>query len=148
VQLTRGSEYAIRGMLYLARQPRGRKVMTSTIARAADVSTSFLAKVLQILARSGIVESYRGTGGGFSLIKPAGEITLRQIVEAVEGDIALNECLVHKNACKRVGTCPAHKIWKEVQEQLLRVLDRANLADLARDAAVLERSRKPIRRGS
>lgn len=148
MQVTRGSEYAIRGMLYLARQPRGRKVMTSTIARAAEVPASFLAKVLQILSRSGIVESYRGTGGGFSLLKPAGEITLRQIVEAVEGDIALNECLMHKNACKRVGTCPTHKIWKEAQEQLLRVLDKANLADLTRDAAVLERPRKLARRGS
>lgn len=148
MQLTRGGEYAIRGMINLARQPRGRKVMTGEIARAAEVPVSFLAKVLQILARSGIVESYRGTGGGFSLLKPAGEITLRQIIEAVEGDIALNECLVHKDACKRVGTCPAHKIWKEAQEQLLKVLDKANLADLARDAAALERSRKPIRRGS
>jgi len=146
VQLTRGSEYAIRGMLYLARQPRGRKVMTSTIARAAEVPASFLAKALQILARSGIVESTRGTGGGFSLLQPAGEITLRQIVEAVEGDIALNECLVHKNSCKRIGTCPAHKIWREAQEQLLRVLDKANLGDLARDAAVPERPRKPARR--
>ena len=146
MQLTRGGEYAIRGMLYLARQPRGKKVMTSTIARASDIPDSFLAKVLQILARAGIVESYRGTGGGFSLLKPVEEITLRQIVEAVEGDIALNECLVHKNACKRVGTCPVHKIWKEAQEQLLRVLDRANLADLVRDAAALEPSRKPTRR--
>jgi Rrf2 family protein len=133
-------------MLYLARQPRGRKVMTSTIARASDIPDSFLAKVLQILARSGIVESCRGTGGGFSLLKPPGEITLRQIVEAVEGDIALNECLVHKNACKRVGSCPTHKVWKEAQEKLLQVLDRANLADLTRDAAVLERPRKPARR--
>jgi Rrf2 family protein len=135
-------------MLYLARQPRGRKVMTSTIARASDIPDSFLAKVLQVLARAGIVESYRGTGGGFSLRKPAGEITLRQIIEAVEGDIALNECLVHKDACKRVRACPAHKIWKEAQEQLLQVLDKANLGDLARDAAVLERPRKPIRRSS
>jgi len=113
VQLTRGSEYAIQGMLYLARQPRGRKVMTGEIARAAEVPVSFLAKVLQILAREGIVESYRGTGGGFTLLKPVGEITLRQIIEAVEGDIALNQCLVHKDACKRAGACPAHKIWKE-----------------------------------
>ncbi len=146
MQLTRGSEYAIRGMLYLARQPRGKKVMTGEIARASGVPDSFLAKVLQILARSGIVESCRGTGGGFSLLRPAGKITLRQIIEAVEGDIALNKCLVHKGACKRVGTCPAHKVWKEAQEQLLRVLDRANLADLAREGAVLERPRRSGRK--
>lgn len=146
MQLTRGSEYAIRGMLFLARQPRGRKVMTSEVARAADVPESFLAKVLQVLARAGIVESFRGTGGGFALIRPAGEITLRRIVEAVEGDIALNKCLVHEDACKRVGTCPTHKVWQEAQEQLLRVLDKANLADLARDEAALERSLKPRRR--
>jgi Rrf2 family iron-sulfur cluster assembly transcriptional regulator len=146
VQLTRGSEYAIRGMLYLARQPRGKKVMTSEVARAADVPESFLAKVLQLLARAGIVDSFRGTGGGFALLRPAGEITLRQIIEAVEGDIALNKCLVHEDACKEVGTCPTHKVWLEAQEQLLRVLDKANLADLARDGASLERTARPARK--
>jgi Rrf2 family iron-sulfur cluster assembly transcriptional regulator len=146
VQLTRGSEYAIRGMLYLARQPRGRKVMTSEVARAADVPESFLAKVLQVLARAGIVESFRGTGGGFALIRPAGEISLRQVIEAVEGNIALNKCLVHQDACKRVGACPTHKVWQEAQEQLLNVLNKANFADLARYEAALERFPKPSRR--
>src|SRR5512138_557214 len=84
MELTRKGEYAIRGVIYLAQQPPGKMILISEIAEAAKVPQTSLSKILQSFAMFGIVNSFRCTGGGLTLGRPAGRFTLREVVEAVE----------------------------------------------------------------
>ena len=76
MQITRAAEYAIRGVLYLCMQPKGSVCLLSDISEKQDIPPSFLSKIFQNLARAGFVSSFRGTGGGFTLLKDPEEITL------------------------------------------------------------------------
>jgi Rrf2 family iron-sulfur cluster assembly transcriptional regulator len=129
--ISRKADYAIRGMIYLASRPAGSVSSIKNIAAYAEASPSFLAKIFQQFNKMGVVKSYRGTGGGFLLGRPAGEITLLDIVEAVDGPVWVNRCLLGKGTCDRDETCPAHPVWKEVQEKLKKMLGDITLKRLA-----------------
>jgi Rrf2 family protein len=133
MKLTRGGEYGIRGVLYLAQQPEGKVSMLSAIAKEQDVPPRFLAKIFQALAKAGVVKSHRGAKGGFSLARPAAEITIKDVIEAVEGPLQLNICLVAPGECNRESLCPIHTVWEEAQDKMMMVLSRKNFADLARE---------------
>lgn len=130
MELTRKGEYAIRGIIYLAQQPPGQVSLISEIAAAAEVPQTFLAKIFQSFAKLGLVTSSRGTGGGFTLARPASQITLREVVEAVEGPIVPNRCLLGA-PCERSGPCMVHQIWKKVQTQVVDILDGVTIETLA-----------------
>ena len=131
MELTRKGEYAIRGIVYLAQLPPGKVALISEIAVAVDVPQTFLAKILQSFAKTGIVNSYRGAGGGFILGRPASRITLREVVEAVEGPILPNRCLLGSGTCERDSTCGVHPVWRQVQQRVVEVLDGVTIEDLA-----------------
>jgi Rrf2 family transcriptional regulator, iron-sulfur cluster assembly transcription factor len=132
MKLTRGGEYAIRGVLYLALQEEGKVSMLSAIAKAQDVPPRFLAKIFQALAKGGVVKSHRGAKGGFSLARPAAEVTVKDVVEAVEGPVYLNVCLAAPGECERTDLCAVHPMWTEAQGKMMEVLGRTNFADLAK----------------
>ncbi len=134
MKLTRGGEYGIRGVLYLAQQNDGRVSMLSAIAKTQDVPPRFLAKIFQALAKAGVVKSHRGAKGGFSLARPANEITIRDVIEAVEGPVLLNVCLTGAGECTRDEICPMHGVWSEAQDKMMSVLASSNFADLAKAA--------------
>ena len=132
MELTRKGEYAIRGIVYLAQQPPGTISLVSEIAEAVKVPQTFLAKIFQSFAKLGLINSYRGTGGGFTLGRQADRISLREIVEAVEGPIVPNRCLISTDACDRSDFCTVHPVWKDVQGKVVEILEQVSLADLAR----------------
>jgi Rrf2 family protein len=132
MKLTRGGEYGIRGVLYLARQEDGKVSMLSAIAKDQDVPPRFLAKIFQALAKAGIVKSHRGAKGGFSLARPAAEITVRDVIEAIEGPIYLNVCLVASGECAQQPSCPVHSVWESAQEKMLAVLGQSTFGDLVK----------------
>ncbi len=136
MELTRKGEYAVRGIIHLARQPYGNVALLSDIAEEADIPQTFLAKIFQQFAKLGFVNSYRGSGGGFSLARPASTITLRQVVEAVEGPIAPNRCIPEADACQRSATCAVHTVWRRVQLQALEILDGVTIEELARESNI------------
>ena len=130
LQITRQTEYAIRGLQELARNNNEAPVQLKIIAGACEVSEAFLAKIFQMLAQAGVVKSHRGVKGGFSLGRDAADISLREIVEICEGGIVLNHCLRKVDPCKDVNTCAVAKVWREAQDALTGALDRTNLADI------------------
>src|SRR5512146_1111192 len=93
MQLTREGDYGIRSVLYLARQPFKKISFVTEISEEYKIPRSFLAKILQKLVKAKIVRSYRGVKGGFSLAKQARDITLLEVLEAIEGKICINVCL-------------------------------------------------------
>ena len=131
LHITRRGDYAIRGMVYLAGQPAGKVSLLSDMAAATEVSPTLLAKIFQHLNRIGLVNSYRGTGGGFVLGRPAEEISLLSIVEAVEGPIMLNRCLIAKGTCSRDSFCTVHPVWLRIQDKMRAMLDGVTLKELA-----------------
>ena len=137
MKLTRGGEYGIRGVLYLAKLEDGKVSMLSAIAKAQDVPPRFLAKIFQALAKAGVVKSHRGAKGGFSLARPAAEVTIKDVIEAVEGPIRLNICIASPGECDRDRVCPVHAVWENAQEKMMETLARANFAELVTAEATL-----------
>jgi len=134
VRLTRAGEYAIRGMIRLAKNGGEGLVLIADVAKAEGVSKSFLAKQFQRLVKAGLLESSRGASGGVALARPAAQITLRDIVEAVEGPVELNRCLAANDRCKNADACPLSPVWREAQERMLEVLSRVTLAYVSETA--------------
>lgn len=142
LQLTRDGEYGVRAVLFLASQPPGKISHITEIAETQEVPKSYLSKIMQHLVRSGLVRSRRGVNGGFALARPAETITVRQAIEAVEGPIFLNVCLVGKGECRRDDFCPVHQVWQEAQKRLFEVLDGKTMAQLVKDAEAMARAPK------
>jgi len=139
LQLTKDGEYAVRAILFLASQPLGKISLISEISKVQDIPKSYLAKIMQHLVKVGLVNSRRGAKGGFFLARPADRITLRQTIEAVEGPIYLNVCLIRKGECPRDEICPVHPVWREAQEKLFSVLESKTMAQLAKDSEILQK---------
>jgi len=134
MQITRASDYAVRVMIHLAGLPPGSTVRQSVLSHATDVSGHFLSKVLQQLVRSRLIRSQRGSGGGFSMAVPAAGVSLLDVVEAIEGPVRLNQCLMEGPSCERKSWCPAHQVWAEAQAAVVNVLGAASMASLALQA--------------
>jgi Rrf2 family protein len=130
LQITRQTEYAIRGLQELARRQEDAPVQLKVIAGACEVSEAFLAKIFQMLAQAGIVKSHRGVKGGFSIGRDPAEITLREIVEVCEGGIVLNHCLRKVDPCRNAETCAVANVWRTAQAALTGALDGTSLADV------------------
>lgn len=132
MQLTRAADYAVRVMMYLASLPARRRVSRRELAHAADVPEAFMGKILQRLVGSRLVVSHRGRGGGFELGLPADDISMLDIVSALEGPLALNICLLPGDLCPHRSKCAAHPVWVEAQARVADVLAAASLSRLAR----------------
>ena len=131
MHLTKGADYGARGIIYLAKQPPSSVVLVGEVAAAEGLPESYLAKIFQDLAKEGIVRSHRGAKGGFSLARPPEEITLREIIEAIEGPIFLSRCLAPGENCEKMPTCALYPVLKRAQERLLATLSATTLKDLA-----------------
>ena len=114
-------------------------MLVSEISREQRIPEKFLAKIFQRLSKAGVLKSARGIGGGFGLSRPANQITVREVIEAIEGPIAINRCLLQEGTCEEEGVCPLHPVWEEAQEKLLEVLDKTTMEDLVKRQVRFER---------
>ena len=116
----------------MAKQPSGRLFLVSEVSKAQRIPETSLAKIFQRLSKTGLLKSTRGFDGGFNLGKPAKDITMKQVIEALEGPIALNRCFLRQGECDEEEGCPLHEVFEEAQEKFLKVLDRTTIENLAR----------------
>jgi len=137
MQLTRGTDYGILGMLYLAMRPLEQVTLLHEIAEAQDIPESYLAKIFQDLSKEGLICSRRGAKGGFCLARPAAEITLLDVIQALEGPISLNRCLDIREDCPHLETCGVAPVLRQAQAQLLETLRSATFDDLASETLAL-----------
>ena len=131
MQLTRAADYAIRVMIHLAGPQTDERVSLPELAGATDAPESFLSKVLQTLSHAGFISSWRGQAGGFQITKRGRDASMLEVIEAIDGPICLNVCLVSGRSCHRKGQCPAHPVWAQAQMAMLEVLSGAIIANLA-----------------
>ena len=130
MQLTLKGDYAVRVVVDLAAQPPSVPVRTEDLRRRTGVPPAYLSKIIQTLARKGLVRTRRGAMGGVSLLPSPQSISLRQVIEAVEGPLHLNRCLVRPGACPRDRICAVHPVWARIQALLTRELDAVRVQDL------------------
>jgi Rrf2 family protein len=131
MQLTRAADYGVRVMIHMASSAASKRQSLSQLSRASDAPESFLSKVLQALVRAGLIESRRGQAGGFEISQLGSSATIRSVIEAVDGPVRLNLCLVEGRPCHRQAFCQAHPVWERAQQAMFAVLEEATVADLA-----------------
>lgn len=142
MQLTLKGDYAVRVIVDLAGQSGGAAVKTDDLGRRTGVPRAYLSKIIQVLAHAGLVRTRRGALGGISLAEEPEAITLKRVIEAVEGPIYLNRCLIRPGQCPRDSFCPVHPVWGRIQVLVIHELDAVHIKDLA-DAA---RNPSPVRK--
>lgn len=125
------TEYAIRGLSELASRGSNAPVMLDDLVRGTDLPRDFLAKVFQKLVHGGILRSAKGRGGGFALARPAHDISLMHIVEAIDGPQVFDRCVVGLERCNDQMPCPQHDLYKPIRQRLKDYLLTTTLADLA-----------------
>ena len=118
--MTLEADYAVRIVEYLTRHPG--RWDARTISEAMDVPLRFCLKILRGLVAQGMVCSFKGAKGGYSLSRPAGEITLREVIESVEGEYMLSRCQKEEYSCGRAH-CKLHKIYEKISEDVRQELD-------------------------
>ena len=131
MQLTRAADYGVRVMVHLATLPAGERALLPALARATAAPESFLSKVLQALTRAKLIASRRGHSGGFEILESGRQASMREVIEAIDGPIFLNVCLIDERACGRETWCPAHPVWAQAQQAMLDVLSRACITEMA-----------------
>ena len=135
LRISRKIDYGLRAMIYLSSIRSGTVVPFREIARRMDVPEDFLAKILKTLVDQGLVKSSRGPHGGYALARAPDDISFLDVIEAVEGPVALNVCLDGDDACGRSSSCTMVSVWKLGQERMLDVYRQARLSELTMKAA-------------
>lgn len=138
VTLGRKGDYSVRAMLDLARHyDRGRR-KSREIAAAMDIPARYLTQILANLVRHGLLEAVAGPDGGYSFARPPAEVTLLEVVEAAEGPIGINQCVLRGGPCDWKHACPLHEAWSRAQQALATELASTTFADLAAADTALE----------
>ncbi len=138
---SRSAEYAIRAFVHLASVPPGKFAMAKQIAGEADIPAHFLAKILQQLARKGLLRSSKGPTGGFTLAIAPRDISLCQIVDAVDGLSDYKRCLGGRTECRDDAPCGLHDSWKRMRSSIIDYLEGTSILVVANS---LEQKRRAL----
>lgn len=132
MNITQETDYAVRAVLILAQEGDEAKLDAKTIAEKGGIPLRFLLKLLRKLIHAELVKSYRGVNGGYSLVKKSKDINLKNIIEAVEGPIAINKCLTKDGECNanRISFCTIHKELERLQNIICDELEKVTLEEL------------------
>ena len=131
IRLSRLTDYGIVLMVNLAQSEEDVCHNARGVAAGARLPAPVVSKILKTLARAGLLTSHRGSKGGYSLARPAAEITVPEMIEVLEGPIRLTECAQHPGACAQEANCLVREPWQHINAAIHDALARITLADLA-----------------
>ncbi len=136
MQISTKGRYALRAMIDLGLHMDQAPVLRKDIAKRQEISLHYIAQLFVELRKAGLIESVKGPGGGYVLAQDADKIRVGDIIRAVEGPIALVQCigLNQAGACHRVDDCAAHLLWKRLSKTIEEVLDSVTLKTLCDQA--------------
>jgi Rrf2 family protein len=137
MQITRQADYAVRAVLYLARLGMTERAATSTVAEEQRIPPSFLAKIISQLSIAGLLHTSRGARGGVTLAREPKDISLLEVIEAIDGPIQLNECVGEDGLCSFDDECTLRPVWTEAQNELVNRLRGTSFAQLMEQGKVL-----------
>jgi Rrf2 family protein len=139
IRINRQTDYAVRVLLLLARQPEGTKLSTAFVRDEMLIPSAFIPRIVARLAAEGLVNTYPGRDGGITLSRPAAQISLLNVVEAFEGKLCLSDCFDGGSTdCPFETSCPVRGRWGRVQAAMAREMSAMNFADMSRDEAVTQ----------
>lgn len=130
MQITRQADYAVRAVLHLAKLKNGERAATSSVAQEQHIPASFLAKIISQLSIAGLLHTSRGARGGVTLARDPRDISLLEVVEAIDGPIQLHVCVAQGGVCAFEAHCPIRSVWCELQDELVAHLRRTDFAQL------------------
>ncbi len=130
MQFTKAEEYGIHGVVYLAEKGTSKVTPLSEISEEKDIPEKFLAKIFQSLSKAGIVRSHRGVRGGFTLSRNPEELSIKEILEAIQGPYHLMKCINDRDTCNREGFCALRELIMIAENKLVSVFEHYTLADL------------------
>ena len=131
MRLTRAGEYAVRCVMCLARNGGTDSVVSrQEVADCGNIPSHFLAKIAQQLSRAGIIEILQGARGGYHLLIPPEKLTLLDVIEAIIGEIFLNDCVVRPESCHASSSCAVNTVWMKARDQLRETLSQVTFAQL------------------
>lgn len=130
IRLTKAGEYGLRAIRYLVENGDEARISIGDISVEKKIPEPFLRKLFKPLVQQGIINSTRGVSGGVRLARMPEEISVLEVVEALEGPLALNECLLADVSCEFLDECGMHDVWEETQAAMAKVLRSKNLTDL------------------
>ncbi|MCX7988285.1 MAG: Rrf2 family transcriptional regulator [Thermodesulfovibrio sp.] len=136
LQITRETDYAIRTVLYLS----GKEeyfAKAEDIAKEMEIPKSFLRKILKQLEKAELLHLKRGVSGGIKLLRNPAEITLYDVIVAMEKTLALNRCVINEKICGLMPKCPVHPVWFKIRERLIQALKDIKFQELATKGAAL-----------
>ena len=137
---SKGCEYALRALTYAASHTDNGRFQAKDVCEKTDIPESFTRKVLQALVQGGFLQAVRGPGGGYELTKRADEITLLDVIRAVEGEDTFDHCVLGFPTCGSKHPCPLHETWVGAKGELLAQLERRTLQELA-DSTLRKKNR-------
>ena len=135
MQFSMSIEYAIHGLVYLARAPEGKAVLLGDIASSIKVPKEYTRKIFQQLTKKRLITARRGAGGGYRLARPAAEISLLDVVEAIEGSLPVYSCLRLHRHCGISPNCPVQRAFEEAREKMAEVLQATSILVLSKEIA-------------
>lgn len=143
-QITRRIDYAFRIMMELGSLYDGKPIPTHEIASCTNVPQAFMRKIVVELAKNNLLQTVKGPNGGLVLGRSLESITMLQIIEALEGPVCLNICLLRQGACEREEFCPGHDYWSDVQRVLVAKLQAGRLDTMVADYRLRQEKLKQI----
>ena len=129
--ITRNTDYAMRALCYIANQDKD-SVSVAEMVEALAIPGPFLRKILQTLSGKGMLDSWKGQGGGFSLARPAEKIFLTDLIKIFQKTVRLNECVFKKKLCPNRGRCILKQEIDEIEGEVMGRLGRVSIARLAK----------------
>jgi len=132
MRITTRSRYGVRAMMELARREGAGRVQAQVIADAQELSAGYLEHLLAALRKASLVRSVRGQHGGYELARAPDEISLLEIVDALEGPVGLVECVDNAEVCERADRCATRDVWRKVGEAVAKTLTGITLGDVCR----------------
>ncbi len=129
---SRACEYGLRAVLYLAMLNHNGYISIREIGEQLQISVPFLTKIFQKLTQAGLLQSLRGPTGGVTFARPPEEITLFDVIVAIDGPALFSECVLGLPGCGEATPCPLHERWKDVRNPIRNLFATTTLADMAR----------------
>lgn len=134
--ITKKAEYAVIALADLATLQHSQKTTTREIVERQKIPPNLIAQLLAVMRDAGWIKSARGAGGGVFLCKDPAQITLREVIELIDGPIKITRCLLQSMPCENKPSCPLRDVWKEAQEKMLHVFEKTTIQDLAKRIAI------------
>ncbi len=129
--ITKKAEYAVIALTDLATRQKGLKTTTREIVERRKIPSNLIAQLLPLMRDAGWIKSTRGANGGISLVKDPSKITLREVIELVDGPLVITRCLFQSMPCDNKPSCPLRNVWIKAQDKMLDVFEKTSIKDLS-----------------